>query len=166
MSKMDLINRLIGQKFQSISRCCELVCFSFGSLLTIKDRNNEIRAKAKYAIHTLCPFRVVKEKRIVLCSDDLFISDLDDDCIVDLGKTGGTAFDRKAELANESLENEYINSVIVNELGDLTIVLKTTEIQLFVSTPDNQEAWRFFDIDSHSHLVVYGNGIEFQRDEK
>lgn len=148
-----LLGLLLHQKLQYIERTLNLVCLGFGKLLERKDRHGLTDEIAEYSIHVQCPFRILFNNKIVLGSDDLFLSQSADIDNVDLNKKDSCLFDCKSKSLIQKFNNEIIIGVDMNKQNDLILYTDNLTIQLFVC--NNQfESWRFFKFNDESIQVV------------
>ena len=148
-----LLGLLLHQKLQYIERTLNLVCLGFGKLLERKDRHSVTDEIAEYSIHIQCPFRILLNNKIVLGSDDLFLSQFPDIESVDLNIKDSCLFDYKSKSLIQKFNNEIIIGVDMNKQNDLILYTSNLTIQLFVC--NNQfESWRFFKFDDESIQIV------------
>lgn len=66
------IDRLIGSRFQYISRAADMMCLGLGDEIDIVNYKGEIEKRPEYAIHFQCPWRFLNESSIVLGSYDIY----------------------------------------------------------------------------------------------
>ncbi len=164
------LNNLKNKKINYICRSCNLVDIGFGENIWGVDVRGNSRTVPEYAIHIQCPFRFKNEHRILLGSDDLYISN-NEDCFVDLGEKDTSLFDDKIEIMKSELVDQVVEDVVVNNIGDLEIVLANFSISVFVTCSDEneQENYRILEFndancmkDTGKHLVNYSNGFSFE----
>lgn len=156
------LQEIVGKKLLYIDRCCELVNIGFGDLIERENRNNEIYFVGSSVFHVLSPFRIMQNNSIILGSSDLYISNSQNNLNVDLGKTDSCRLDSILNKQKNFLKNEYVESININEFGDLVIDLQNLTISIFNTNSNDDEAWRFFHPNTEKqHLVVYGDSIKF-----
>lgn len=137
------LNVLVGKKLQSITRTCELVCFGFEKISTIKKYDKKEARFSEYVLHNQCPFRITYKNQILLGSSDLYMSSQTDTLTVDLDKQNVCCFDNKSQDILTKFNDEYITKISLGMFNDLEI--KTTNLKITFFVCDTEyESWRFF----------------------
>lgn len=156
------LKSIIGEKLQYVRRSCDLIDVGIGELFPKKSRTGEIIKVAKFAINSQCSFRIISKDNIEVGSDDLLFSiDYEENNNLSFNKT--TVFDRRTSGLLKMFDNEYVSNIKVNKYGDLTIYLTNIQIELFVNCSGENEAWRFFEVNSgQNHLVIRGEGAHME----
>ncbi len=158
------LNNLIGKRLQYICRSCDLIDFGFGAVLQRKASNGKVHNYNEYALHVQCAFRLSEGKNLLLGQDDLFTCMNGEYGCTDLAKKDTCLFDNKVKIINQLLsENpEYIAQISINPLGDLSILLNTMRIDIFITGSNEFEMWRLFAVNTDKpHLIRLGNRFEF-----
>ena len=135
-----------------------------------KNGNLDLRGSvvSKYAVHISSFFRITHQGKIVLSTDDMFrpnsqmVDDFDEDNF-EWDVVGNNKFDeQKKKIFDIDL---FVRDVIINEVGDLKIVLSNDYcIEVFVDTNEDEECWRFFEVGNSEkpHVVITGCGYDEQ----
>jgi len=72
----EKLSVLLKQPLIDIGRASNLLWLSFGEkIVTIDRKGNEI-LRSKYALNVQCPWRLTKERRIIVASKDIYIPKL------------------------------------------------------------------------------------------
>ncbi len=167
------LSKLKGEKLRQITRGGAMAGFGFGKNPKAKVAHKTEGGKlefqyaeaSKYAIHIDGFFRITYQGKIVLSKDDMFRPNSQ-------MKNGGyneNGFEWDAEGNNkfDELKNILcdvdllVENVIVNETGDLKIVLSNGYcIEVFIDTNEDEECWRFFEVGNSEkpHIVITGHG--------
>ncbi len=166
-------SNLIGESFCQISRGGAMVCLGFGknfkSHVAYKAQSGNLNSQEivapKYAVHIDGFFRITHQGKIILSKDDMFRpnsqmqKDNFDEDNFDWDIEGNNKFDEhKNFLYNIDL---LVQDVIINETGDLKIVLSNDFcIEVFIDTNEDEECWRFFEVGNSEipHIVITGCG--------
>ena len=154
----SLQGALVGKNLQYIKRTCELVELGFGRIFRRKNRHGKDVEVAEYTLHLLCPFRITAMGKILIGSDDLFVSSSKETDLVDLDKHGTCVFDERLELFHHFCMNEIVSSVVLTENGDLNLQLTTLQLSVFCVSSTESEMWRFFETGTDKpHVIRVGN---------
>lgn len=167
------ISNLKGERLRQITRGGSMASLGFGENLKAKVAYRSKSGKldlretvsSKYAVHICGFFRITHQGKIVLSNDDMFRpnsqmqkDDYDEDNF-DWDVEGNNKFDeQKNSFSDIDLLVQYI---IINELGDLKIVLSDGFcIEVFIDTNEDEECWRFFEVGNSEkpHIVITGQG--------
>ena len=163
------ISNLKGEKFWQISRGGSMAGLGFGEKIDYKAKIGKSdlgeNVVSKYAIHISGFFRITHQGKIVLSKDDMFrpnsqiLKDDFDEENFEWDVEGNNKFDeQKAVFYDNEL---MVKDIIMNEIGDLKIVLSNDFcIEVFIDTSEDEECWRFFEIGNSEkpHIVITGCG--------
>ncbi len=156
------MKRIIGEKFHSIGRILDMLCFNLGN--EVKD--GEGYARAEYAFHIQTSWRFVKENEILLASGDIY---LPQDESLDNGyydyeqqssqkeiTATSSIFDVAVHDFEKHFENATVKSFGISPLGDLRIDF-TNGVYFETFTPSARkcEEWRFLPPGEEDHFVVF-----------
>lgn len=178
MNKKDVdrinsrISILKNLKVRQISRIGSMMSIGFGDEIVSKkiykndDGKLDVREtiSSQYAIDIDGFFRISDAGEIILSKDDMFRpnSFLKNSCINEEGfewdVEGNNKFDENKESINRL--NLSVQDIIVNELGDLKIVLSNNFLlEVLIDTNEDEECWRFFEVgnDEKTHIIVAGS---------
>ncbi len=131
----SLFNELIEKKICKINRVCDLVCIEFGT----KD-------KGDLFLHIQCFFRILKNNRVFVCSDDMCRCDGQYDYeTFEWDVPGKSVYDTSINEYKDVLFNPRVINVNKNAIGDLTVVFEDGMcLQIFVDTTKSEEKYRIF----------------------
>lgn len=154
---------LNGQKLQYINRTCDMVCIGFGNIFSKKNARGQIIDYASYALHLQCPFRIIKHGKIIVGSNDLFLSLSSDNEVVDLSEKDSTQFDYKISKLLQINNDIYVCETKVTIMGDIELSCNLFDIQVLNVNSNDDESWRFFKVNSQDrHIVATGVGIDLE----
>ena len=133
---------------------------SLGWIVFVKDDE-------EYALHLQKAFRIIVEEKIFLASSDMFqpsdriqSDDKFDFETFEWDIQGNNRYDERVKQFMEKYDhNLRVNSVSVNQTGDLSIQLsEKIRMEAFIDMSE-EESWRFFKRHSDRHLVIGAEGI-------
>lgn len=152
----EYINKINGAKDIKIGRVADMIWIAMKGL-DGKD----------YALHLQTFFRFCNDKEVLITDTDKYqpISenenfDWDD---FDWDVQGNNLFDKWCnEFNKDLLDNIIIESVEINDFGDLKICFSNSVIlTVFIDTTSDDECWRLFVWHGEEkHLVITGKGLE------
>lgn len=162
------LQRLVGQPFTDCWRVSNMQIFEFGPQRDIVNRKGQVVQAADIKIHVQCPWRVVREGRILFGSRDLLwpadhrvpLDDFDYDkhqTVLDVLKSQWFDEHRKAPLKVIGVSGDDYGGFRI-ELGGSVFL----EVFPCKSGPrEGSEHWRLLDNRSDGpHFVVTPYGIE------
>lgn len=161
------LNILLGLPLEDAGRSGNLVWFSFGKPLVIKNRNGTEKKAAEYALNVQCSWRITKENKILVASSDIYMpskqwNGVEEEFEWDI--QGMNRFDEHIEKLIKNIQSQvFVESIQADNIGGLKIFF--TEHFLLELFPDEStedvEFWRIFIPGNiSSHFVVMGKGIE------
>lgn len=167
------ISNLKEERFCQIWRGGSMAGFGFGenlnSKIADKAKSGELALREtvapKYAVHIEGFFRITHQGKIVLSKDDMFRPNSQmqkydfDENNFDWDVEGNNKFDEQKNFFCDI--NLIVQDIIINEIGDLKIVLSNDFcIEVFIDTNEDEECWRFFEIGNSEkpHIVITGCG--------
>ena len=159
----EMCNPLVGYPLKYIGRSIDLVKIGFGEELSRKNlRGVEVHTYL-FSLHLQCPFRIVKEGKILVGYNDLFVSSDGSISQVDLEIKESLIFDKRVNENLSFLVGEQVQSVVLSNTRDLEIKLNSYCIEVFITNSTDREDWRLFKPwKKEKHLVAFGNNIEWQ----
>lgn len=160
MSIADEMRVLIGAELTDIGRAANMVWLIF-----------VIDEQTEYSLHLQCPFRFVRNERILVAAGDLYIpatSYIGEYSDFDYDVQGNNLFDERSVLLKCGC---HVMNCIIGSHNDLIInMTEDVSLNCFMDSSASEEQWRFFRFmkfksneerdeyyDSHpdsSHLVV------------
>ncbi len=166
-----LMSNLKGERLYQISRGGAMAAFGFGentnARVVYKTESGKLdlreTAVSKYAIHIDGFFRITRHGSIVLSKDDMFRpnsqlqKDGFDEDNFEWDIEGNNKFDEQKKFCYDV--DLLVQDIIINELGDLKIVLSNDFcIEVFIDTNEDEECWRFFEVGNSEkpHVVITG----------
>ncbi len=162
-----LLSLLKKQKLNYICHTCEIVDIGFGENILGLDHRGRESTKPRYAIHIQCPFDFRCDDQILFCYDDL-LSPIDNYSGGNIFDGKNSLFDKKIIKHKEFLSNQVVEDVLINEYGEIKIILTSSVINVYnASTSDDEdEFWRFIEfknvnpfLDKGKHFVRRKNGF-------
>ena len=160
----EAVVALVGLPLWSSGRAGDLQWFAFGDRRTVTTSNGKAKEVGEFALHVQCPWRIVRDDRVVVGSSDLYYpadeaaevpEDFDWDGVV-------TRRDRRVAALFENETGAFaVQRIDVGDAGALRIAFdKGYALELFPHDSVTDEDWRLFRpyLDD-PHLVVTGTGI-------
>ena len=156
------MKRIIGLKFNKISRCVDMLCFNLGN--DIQDDEGDIIPEYRFHIQT--SWRFVKGNEILLASRDIYLPQNEelDDGSYDYEEQStqkeitatSSIFDVAMHDFDKYFENAIVQGFDISPLGDLRIEF-TNGVYFETFTPSSRkcEEWRFLPPGEEDHLVVF-----------
>ena len=130
----EMIQSLIGKSITRINRVCDLVCIQFGI------EPDDI------SIHIQCFFRFLKDKKIVLCSEDMYRCDSRFSYeAFEWDVPGQSIYDDSLSKNLEALQNGKVVKIHQTDCGDFTIFFDgDIQLQVIIDTVEKEEKYRIF----------------------
>ena len=156
------MKRIIGLKFNKISRCVDMLCLGLGNDVI----DNEGYIYPEFNFHIQTSWRFVKGNQILLASRDIF---LPQDEALDNGyydyeeqstqkeiTATSSIFDVVMHDFDKHFENATVQGFDISPLGDLHIDF-TNGVYFETFTPSARkcEEWRFLPPGEEDHFVVF-----------
>ncbi len=152
---------LMGKRLRYIVRSCDLIDFGFGDTFIRKNRHGKNVEVAAFALHLQCPFRITRQDRILIGSDDLFFSSSSGDDNMDLRMKDTCILDDKLKLLQDLFSKESVTGVSMSPCGDIFLQLSTLNVSAFCTGSTGNEMWRFFETGTDKpHIICTGLGFE------
>ena len=162
----DAMSNLIGQPMWACRRAADLAAFHFGrqnKTFDLKGANTEV---GDYALHVQCPWRIVRDDRVIVGSGDLYysadISNEQDSAEFDWDRNSN----RRDELIRLFFENGSkqfaVQRIAIGTAGSVQILLQERYfLEIFPDKSLAREQWRLLKPDSgEPHFILTGAGIE------
>ena len=157
-----MISRIVGKKFNCISRAVDMLCLFFGEDYTTTNyRGNKI-VVAEYAIHFQTQWRFRKTDTILLASRDVYepyCKDVPDDWEYDLiGRPDelSSIFDVEVKTLNTKMQGAVVAECRLSPVNDMVIVFSNGVIfEQFMPFSRENEEWRLIDYRKDEHIVCY-----------
>ena len=153
------LRMLVGQPLTQVGRASDMLMLQFGG---------------KYHLHIQCYYRLVEQGRTVLARNDVYQPSeamwalwqalgYEDDYIPEdfrSDEPGANRLDEILERLNGDLDGLTVRMMMLNHLGDLTVVFDSgATLTVMMDTSAGEECWRLF-VQDEAQLVVYGDGAE------
>jgi hypothetical protein len=154
------LRQLVGLPLWGSDRALNMEMFQFGSQEQSIGSTGEPRLKGSFALHIQSPWRIRRETRILVGSDDVRRprSSSDPDAGVDWDVPDSTLRDeRMAQFFAEYPSGAVVTDVAADETGGLTVIMGLVRLEVFPSSTfgDDVEYWRCFQPGRlETHLVV------------
>ena len=153
----NYIIKLKNKGSTSIGRASDMVWIGFGNTIKIRDfRGIEVK-KEEYALHIQCPWRIIKDNKIILANYDIYVPK-NCNCVenFDWDVKGKNLFDEKIIKLKEKIINSVVRDVTYYEYGDVNIFMENDyQINVFVNGSNKEEYWRFIDNTENKHIICF-----------
>lgn len=164
---MDFVDILIGQPITKMGRTSNLCWIFFGKLIIEKNILGREVEKGEFSLHLQCPWKIIDttDCEIKLASGDMYepSASIEWNESFDWEEQGNNLFDEKVKGLFKEENQVYVKNVTVLRNGDMKILFSNKfMLECFVDISTYQECWRFFKHGEKKHLVIFGNGPEFQ----
>lgn len=165
MTVQTAVKRIIGSKFNSITRCVDMLLLNFGEDIKVDELDGDICPKFSFHIQT--QWRFIKENKILLASRDIYIpfnSEIDEcEWEYDIGGRAddeSSIFDVTQKTFNESFIDAVVSSAEINQIGDLKIVFSNGIIfETFTPSSRKDEFYRLICFqekeEESEHFIVF-----------
>ncbi len=162
----DRLKNLLGLPLENAGRTGNLVWFSFGKTVTMKNRNGTEKKVAEYALNVQCSWRITQEYEILVASGDIYLpskrfNGAEEEFKWDI--QGMNRCDERLKEFFKTLKSDiFVESIQADKIGGVKIFFtKHYLLELFPDESTKDEFWRIFvPGNASSHFVVTGNGIE------
>lgn len=153
------MNVLRNKRLYKIGRATNMLWCYFGKETNPDERN-------EFYLHVECSWRLSYSNQLTLTYRDMYYphSKFDEDEEYDLDEIGSNRFDELTDVFNRKLDSTFtVKEIESDSFRGLKIVF--TNGYLLEVFPDesisDSEVWRFIDKVADKHLVVSGEGIEY-----
>ena len=161
-----MLSRLIGKKFNCVSRAIDMLCLFFGEDYTYTSARGTKIDVAEFSLHIQTQWRFREKDTILLAARDIYepySENVSDDWEYDLiGRADelSSVFDVKAKTLNERMKGIEITNCEKSAVNDVSIVFSNGVIfELFISSSQKAEEWRIIDYISGEHMVFHDDFI-------
>lgn len=150
---------LESKRLYKIGRAANMLWCYFASEANPDEKN-------EFHLHVQCGWRLSYSNQITLAHMDMYYphSKFDEDEDYNWNEIGSSRFDELASLFNASLDSTYsVKKVESDMLKGLKVLFQNGYLlEIFPNESiNNNEVWRFIDKAAYKHLVVSGEGIEY-----
>lgn len=157
-----MISRIIGKKFNCISRAVDMLCLFLGEDYTITTSRGKQIDVAEYSIHFQTQWRFREDDTILLASRDVYEpyrKNVPEDWQYDLiGKPDelSSVFDVRAKALQAKMQGTVVAECRLSPVNDMIIVFSNGVIfEQFMSASEKDEEWRLIDNKNDEHFVCY-----------
>ena len=169
-----MLSRLIGKRFNCISRAVDMLCLFLGEDHQIIGAHGQEIEVAEYSLHFQTQWRFREGGNILLGSRDVYEpygENAPGDWQYDL--TGrpdelSSVFDVKAKALMVKMGGAFVSSCQLSEANDIVLRFSNGVVfEQFTPASGKDEEWRLIDYAKDSHFVCYGEtGIEIEKKSK
>jgi hypothetical protein len=143
---LNQVNELKENKLTGVGFVADMLCLSFGNLITRINIIGDLQTVGEFTLHVQCIWRFIKNGEIILTYRDLYNASINDDSEV-TNKIFVPLIQKKP------LE---IIDITLDEIG--TLQIKFNKDIIFDVFPDRRgkvEHWRFINNITHEHIVIF-----------
>lgn len=158
-----MLSRLIGKRFNCISRAVDMLCLFLGEDYQIIGAHGQKIDVAEYSLHFQTQWRFREGGKILLGSRDVYEpygENVPGNWRYDL--TGrpdelSSVFDVKAKALMVKMRGAFVTVCQLSETNDIVITFSNGVIfEQFTPASGKDEEWRLIDYANDSHNVCYG----------
>ncbi|MCT8335836.1 hypothetical protein NUH30_19270 [Leptospira sp. 85282-16] len=161
-SKIENITKcLINEELIEFGRAADLVWFSFGKEILIKNSKGS-RKKNKYSIHIQCPWRLSIKDKVKVASYDIYLPIDSNIQNFNWEEFGSNIFDNiSIKFLQNQKRNYLVKKIVADKFGGLKIIFnKNLTLEIFTNSSQNEEFWRFIKFGNKSkHFVIGSFGV-------
>jgi hypothetical protein len=157
-----VLSRLLGKKYNCVSRAVDMLCLFLGEDYTITDHRGKQIVVAEYSIHLQTQWRFRENGTILLASRDIYESyseNVPEDWQYDLiGRSDelSSVFDVRSEMLKNKMQGAVVTECRLSSVNDMTIIFSNGVIfEQFTPASRKDEEWRFIDYKKDEHIVCY-----------
>lgn len=157
-----MLSRLLGKKFNCVSRAIDMLCLFLGEDFTFTDARGQEIDVAEFSLHFQTQWRFREGKNILLASRDVyepFCENVPEDWQFDLPRRSdelSSVFDVQAKALMAKMQGAIVTDVHLSVVNDLTITFSNGVIfEQFMPASRNNEEWRLIDYRNDVHVVCY-----------
>lgn len=157
-----VLSRLLGKKFNCVSRAIDMLCLFLGEDFTFADTRGQQIDVAEFSLHFQTQWRFREDKNILLASRDVyepFCENVPEDWQFDLlGRSDelSSVFDVQAKALIVKMQGATVTDVHLSAVNDLTITFSNGVIfEQFMPASQKDEEWRLIDYKNDIHIICY-----------
>ena len=157
-----MLSRLLGKKFNCISRAADMLCLFLGEDYAITNHLGKQILVAEYAIHFQTQWRFREDSTILLTARDVYTpycEDVPENWEYDLiGRPDNlcNVFDVQAKALHSKMQDAVITEYRLSPVNDMMIRFSNGVIfEQFMPASRKDEEWRFIDYKTNEHMVCY-----------
>lgn len=149
------LKKLIKEtEIRRIDRISDMVEIGLGNEIEYTSVLGKKKIKNKQTFHIQCPFRIKKDKKLIVGNRDIYNVCDENKNWDDWEKYGSNYFDKIVENEIKPDLPLEILDIAENDDGDVSIFLsKGYCIEIFVNAASEDEYWRFMDTYTDKHYV-------------
>jgi hypothetical protein len=160
----DAVSVLVGKSVWRCTLAADMACFQFGERRIAKSfRDGSERQVGEYALHLQCPWRIVKDEKVLLAALDVYKPQggQDDTPDFDWATSGNLLEERIATFFEHGAREYSVEGLGVGPAGAVRLSLEGEfSFEIYPSDSAAGEHWRLFQPGIHlKHFVVTGVGI-------
>lgn len=140
-----LFEKMIGGSISTFHRVCDLIT------IQIITKENEI-----INLHIQTFFRIIKDKKVIVSSEDMYRSKTEIDSEgFELDTMGNSVYDESIERYLSIIQDSIIFEAYQEKNGDLIIALDNDLVfEVLINTSISEEKYRIFNDDDELDLIV------------
>lgn len=143
-----MLQKLIGQPLVDMWRVLNMAVFAFGDDVKWISTDSGERTGSRYALHVQCPFRLLRNGRVLVGSDDLWVEAKNPSAVRSSEGQEETYYDLVvSRIVRGTKESPLIvRSIRTSGCGDLALDLSDgVAIEVVPTSARPSEAWRFLE---------------------
>ena len=145
----DALMVLRDQPLWSAGRAADLAWFQFGERRTVKDYRGNPKVVGEYALHVQTPWRIIREDRVIVGSNDLCDPATENDSEgedFDWAASSPYGMDAKLTALFENETRQFLTrNIQIGEAGSFSIIFNDGySLGVFPDGSSKREYWRLF----------------------
>ncbi len=157
-----ILTRLIGKRFNDISRAIDMLCLFLGENYTIKDVHGQQVDVAEFSLHFQTQWRFRKDSTILLASRDIcesYCKDISEDWqfnLTDRPDEESSVFDVSVKSLFSKMQGAVVTDCFLSTVNDISIIFSNGVVfEQFMPSSQKDEEWRLIDYKRDEHIVCY-----------
>lgn len=157
-----MLSRLLGKKFNCVSRAGDMLCLFLGEDHSFADHCGRQIDVAEYSLHFATQWRFREDKVILLASRDIYEpynENVPEDWQYDLiGRSDelSSIFDVRGKDLMIKMRGAVVADCYLSPVNDLVITFSNGVVfEQFMPASRKDEEWRLVDYNAHTQIVCY-----------
>ena len=157
-----MLSRLLGKKFNCVSRTIDMLCLFLGEDFTFTGTRGQKIDVAEFSLHFQAQWRFREDMNILLASRDVYepyCENIPEDWQFDLlGRSDelSSVFDVQLKALIVKMREAIVTDVHLSAANDLSITFSNGVIfEQFMPASRKDEEWRLIDYKNDMHIICY-----------
>ena len=157
-----MLSRLLGKKFNCVSRAGDMLCLFLGEDHSFADHRGRQIDVAEYSLHFATQWRFREDKVILLASRDIYEpynENVPEDWQYDLiGRSDelSSVFDVRGKDLMIKMRGAVVADCYLSPVNDLVITFSNGVVfEQFMPASRKDEEWRLVEYNAHTQIVCY-----------